>query len=374
MSALKRIVLTWLATARGGAEKSSFELCQTIRRRYQVEVTLVLWHYGAAFDFGALTEGGAGEVIHCYDGEAYRRRLDGILAVDPGSTALFSNHRAYLVDLHLARRRGVKLAALFRETPLAQEALRALPSPTSSELVYQRGGELDWAALGRADALIGVSDFGVDGIARFAPRGARVVRIYNGPSLPDALFPIEPRAARRFLMVSRLIGWKAVDFGIRAFDRFRRRNPGVSLQIAGDGEEEAALRRLARRHGLDGLVEFLGFQEDIRRVYQANDCLLHVSGIESFGRVIIEAAACGLPAVVPQCGGPGELVVNGHTGFTFRPGDESDCLQALERAYRLGDAEYARVGSTARGRAQTFFNSDRMAEEYVGLANSMLVS
>jgi len=374
MSALKRIVVTWLATARGGAEKSSLDLCQTIRRRYQVEVSLVLWHYGEAFDFGPFIEGAAGGVIHCYDGDEYRRRLTEVLAVHSASTALFSNHRTYQIDLHLAAQQGVKCAAIFRQTPMVDEALRTLPSPEASELVYRRGGELDWGMLRRAAALIGLSDFGVRGIANFAPQHPRLVRIYNGLSMPGEAAAITPRAVRRFLIVSRLIGWKAIDFGITAFGYLQRRYPDARLQIAGDGEEWRRLRQLADQLGLGEQVEFLGFEEDIQRVYRANDCLLHLSGIESFGRVVVEAGACGLPAVVPQSAGTGELVINGHTGFTFRPHDLPDCVRALECAYHLSGADYARLSATARQRAQALFSPDRLAEEYVGLANSMLLS
>lgn len=374
MNALKRIVVTWLATARGGAEKSSLDLCQTIRRRYQVEVALILWHYGEVFDFGVAAHGAVGEVIHCYDGDEYRRRLAGALAVDSASTVLFSNHRTYQVDLHLAAQHGVKGAAIFRQTPLPDEALRTMPLPTASELAYRRGAELDWGMLRHAAALVGLSDFGVRGLVRFAPQHPRIVRIYNGLSMPGENAAITPRAVRRFLIVSCLIGWKAVDFGIAAFDQLHRRYPDVRLQIAGDGEEELRLRQLVNQLELGEQVEFLGFKEDIQRVYQANDCLLHVSGIESFGRVIVEATNYGLPVVVPQSAGTGELVINGHTGYTFRPHDLSDCVRALECAYHLNGADYARIGATARRRAQALFSLDRLAEEYIGLANSMLVS
>src|SRR5262249_15632089 len=124
MNGLKRIVVTWLATARGGAENSSFEVCQMIRRRYQVGGALVLWHYGAALDFSAIDRDASYETVHCYDGGEYRRHLDQILAVDPKSTAFFSNHRTYQVDLQLAARHGVKCATVFREAPLPNEALR----------------------------------------------------------------------------------------------------------------------------------------------------------------------------------------------------------------------------------------------------------
>lgn len=370
MNALKRIVITWLATARGGAEKSSLELCQALRQRYQVEVVLVLWHYGARFDFGAAAQD---EVRNCYHGAEYRQQLAAALAVEPTATVLFSNHRTYQIDLELAAQWGVKSGVLFRESPLVDEALRTLPSPLSSQLVFRRGGELDWPLLGRAAALVGVSGFGARQLAHFAPQHPQLVRIYNGLCAPDATVHITPRAVRRFLIVSRLIGWKAIDFGIRAFDQLRRRYPAVHLQIAGEGDELSRLQNLVAQLGLHPHVEFLGFQPDISRVYQANDCLLHVSTIESFGRVIVEANCCGLPAIVPQCAGTGELVINNHTGLTFQPRDLAGCVRALEAAYHLDAAAYLRLGQTAQRRAQALFNLERAVEDYLGLANTILL-
>lgn len=369
MKALKRIVITWLATARGGAEKSSLELCQTLRQRYQVEVVLVLWHYGAPLDLGPAPPD---TVRNCYDVAQYREQVAAALAIEPAATVLFSNHRTYQIDLALAARLGVKSGVLFRESPLLDEALRTLPSPASSQLVFRRGGELDWPLLGRAAALVGVSGFGTRQLARFAPQHPQLVRIYNGLRPSAAPSQITPRPVRRFLIVSRLIGWKAIDFGIMAFAALRRRYPTVHLQIAGEGDELPRLQNLVDQLELHAHIEFLGFQQDINRVYQANDCLLHVSTIESFGRVIIEANWRGLPAIVPQCAGTGELVINNHTGLTFQPRDLADCLRALEAAYHLDDAGYVRLGRTAQQRAQALFNLDRAVEDYLGLANTIL--
>lgn len=371
MNALKRLVITWLATARGGAEKSSLELCQTLRQRYQVEVVLVLWHYGARFDFGAAAPADA--VRNCYDAAQYRRQLTAALAVAPTATVLFSNHRTYQIDLGLAARLGVKSGVIFRESPLLDEALRTLPSPAASQLVFRRGGELDWPLLDRAAALVGVSSFGTRQLAHFAPQHPQLVRIYNGLRVPDAIINITPRPVRRFLIVSRLIGWKAIEFGITAFAALRRRYPTVHLQIAGEGDELPRLQNLVAQLGLAAHVEFLGFQQDISRVYQANDCLLHVSTIESFGRVIVEANWSGLPAIVPQCAGTGELVINDHTGLTFQPRDLADCVRALEQAYHLDAAAYIRLAQTAQRRAQALFNLDRAVEDYLGLANTILL-
>lgn len=375
MRRLRRIVFTWMATARGGAEKSSLELCRAIRHRYRLEVVLIAWHYGATREGGGYLDAAPNEALDCFDAAHYRALLAESLAADPDATVLISNHRTYQIDLCVAAAAGVPACVLFRESPFAEEVLRTLPDANATKLVYCHGGELGWPQLSKAAALIGISDFGARQLARFAAPGARIVRIYNGPAAPCADADLEPlRPVRRFVTASRLINWKVIDFGITAFARLCAARTDVHLQIAGDGPEETHLRRLVTRLELDERVEFLGYRADMARVYQANDCLLHLSAIESFGRVIIEANHCGLPAIVPQSAGAGELVVNGHTGLTFRPGDLDDCVRALTEACGWRAAQRAQFGQAARTRAQALFNLDRVVEEYVGLANGVLLA
>jgi len=371
MTAVQSIIVTWLATAAGGAEKSSFELCRTIRRRYQIDVILIIWHYGDVFD---LTNDERSEVsvVHCHTADEYRRCLTTALSDAARSAVLFSNHRTYAIDLQLAEKCGVPSAVIFRQTPMVDEAFRTLPSPESSELEYRSGKQLDWGALGNAAALVGVSKFGARGIAGFAEQRRGIVHIYNGLRMPGEIPEIAPRPVRRFLIVARLIDWKAIDFGIEAFARLCARYPDAQLQIAGDGEDQARLHKISEQLQVGENVEFLGFVNDIRSVYLANDCLVHLSGIESFGRVVVEASLCGLPVVVPQSAGTGELVINGHTGLTFTPNDLSDCVRALEQAYHLNENDYVRLAAAGQQRAITIFNPERLAEEYVGLANSIL--
>lgn len=371
MTSLRRMVVTWTATAYGGAEKSTLELCRTIRRRFQIEATAIIWHHGAAFDFDDAQDGDA-FVVHCYDADEYRQAVAEALGDDSRSMVIISNHRTYQIDLTFARERGLASAVTFRQTPMVDEALRTLPSPTASELQYMRGGELDWDLLRHAAALVGVSDFGARGIARFAPQHTGITRIYNGLTMPGGVGTVTARPVRRFLIVARLIDWKAVDFGMVAFSKISACYPDARLQIAGDGEEETHLRKLAEQLQIDDRVEFLGFVHDIRKVYLSNDCLLHLSGIESFGRVVIEASLCGLPVVVPQSAGTGELVINEHTGLTFDASDVEDCVRAMDRAYHLSAEDYERLAVAGQQRALTVFNPDRVAEDYVALANSLL--
>ena len=87
---------------------------------------------------------------------------------------------------------------------------------------------------------------------------------------------------------------------IEAFaDAFADRADTV-LQLAGDGPLEPGLRRLCDERGIAAQVEFLGAlsAERLRAAMAAADAFVLASDVETFGVVVIEAQAAGLPVIV----------------------------------------------------------------------------
>jgi glycosyltransferase involved in cell wall biosynthesis len=117
---------------------------------------------------------------------------------------------------------------------------------------------------------------------------------------------------------------------IRAMARI---GPGTSLLMVGTGGLEAACRAEAERLGVR--VTWAGFlnQSELGRVYAAADCLALVSdGSESWGLVVNEALATGLPCVVSDYVGCGpDLITPGETGEVFQMGEVAALCAALER-------------------------------------------
>jgi len=86
---------------------------------------------------------------------------------------------------------------------------------------------------------------------------------------------------------------------------------------------------------------------------------------------LMEAAACGLPAVAPAVGGIPELVDDGMTGLVTPPGDEVALADALERLLRDGDLR-ARLGAAARRRAEERFSRARQVDRLIALWSVVL--
>lgn len=133
----------------------------------------------------------------------------------------------------------------------------------------------------------------------------------------------------------RLVPAKALDVGLRALATAA----GVTLAIAGDGPDCAALERQARELGIDGRVRFLGSvgRNDVLRLFAAADACLLSSAWENFPHTVVEALAVGCPVIATRVGGVPEVVRDGDNGLLVPPGDPEALGAAIARFF--SDAE-----------------------------------
>jgi glycosyltransferase involved in cell wall biosynthesis len=117
----------------------------------------------------------------------------------------------------------------------------------------------------------------------------------------------------------------------------------VKLYFVGDGPYAEALTA-----ALPDAV-FLGYLtgEKLAKAYASADVFVFPSTTDTFGNVILEAQASGLPVIVSDLGGPKELVEDGKTGFVTKAHDADDFARAIERV--SSDPKLrARMGEEAR--------------------------
>ena len=176
-------------------------------------------------------------------------------------------------------------------------------------------------------AFYGGCDVGALALARVATRGCA----RSASTTRDR--PLGPRRRRRaaspphcatraadgrvrVLYAGRLTKEKGVDLLADAFLAARARDPRLELVLAGGGPEEDALR--AR---LGCAATFLGWLEGeaLARAYADADLFLFCSQTDTFGQVVLEAQASGLPVVAVDAGGPSELIASGRSGVLCPP-------------------------------------------------------
>ncbi len=172
-----------------------------------------------------------------------------------------------------------------------------------------------------------------------------------------------PPDATCFLFCGKLIGKKRPLDLLQAMRRATKDRDGLHLLVVGDGELMADARILAERDNLP--VTFAGFlnQTEIVGAYVAADCLVLPSDAgETWGLVVNEAMACGLPAIVSDRVGCGpDLVLDGVTGARFPVGDVGALARRLADYARDPSARRA-MGAQARERVLSRYTLDRAVE------------
>lgn len=137
-------------------------------------------------------------------------------------------------------------------------------------------------------------------------------------------------------------------------------HPRTRFLLFGQGPEEFAVRRRVTEAGLGERFAFAGFRDDLEELLPCLDLLAHPASMEGLGVILLQAAACGVPAVATRAGGIPEAVAEGETGVLVAPGDARALGRAL--AELLGDAQRRRaLGKTARARALERFSPRVMA-------------
>jgi glycosyltransferase involved in cell wall biosynthesis/predicted metal-dependent phosphoesterase TrpH len=164
------------------------------------------------------------------------------------------------------------------------------------------------------------------------------------------------------LYAGRLSKEKGVELLADAFLEAHRRDPRLHLVLAGGGPEEELLRgRLGDR------ASFLGWLSgnDLARVYASADVFLFASATETFGQVVLEAQASGLPVVAVDRGGPSCLIDHGETGLLAPPEVSAlaDAVISLTATPML--RERVRRGALAGVRGRSWEAAfDRLAAAY----------
>ncbi|MGO8684529.1 MAG: glycosyltransferase [Thermoleophilia bacterium] len=183
--------------------------------------------------------------------------------------------------------------------------------------------------------------------SRFEPFDQAVDETHFGPERRSSEVHDRLGGGKKVMLwVGRISAEKGLSVLASVYDELLARRDDVRLVIVGDGPYRADFERLAPR------ASFLGIKRDaeLAELYASADIFVFPGLAETFGQVILEAAASGLPAVVTAGAGVDENVVHGETALAVAPGDVRSFVAALERLLDDDDLR-ARMGVAARRHA-----------------------
>jgi N-acetyl-alpha-D-glucosaminyl L-malate synthase BshA len=149
---------------------------------------------------------------------------------------------------------------------------------------------------------------------------------------------------------------------IRVFEKIQKEIPSVLLMV-GDGQQWCEANKLAIQLGIQDSVKFLGTINAIEHILPIADMFIINSVKESFGLAVLEAAACGVPALVTDAGGLPEVVEEGKTGL-IAPMEDVDKMAQLGIELLSDESRLNQMKTNARKRAVELFDNNIIVPQY----------
>jgi len=154
---------------------------------------------------------------------------------------------------------------------------------------------------------------------------------------------------------------KGLDTAIAAVAKARSAQPGANLHllVVGRGNENK-YSAICRSLGVAEAVSFAGIQsEEIEHYYRAADIFIMPSAFDTFGMVVLEAMAAGLPVIISSNVGAKDVVTEGVNGFILP--DRMDAGMAADRILRLRDGERRMEMGMEASRSAVLHDWDNLA-------------
>ena len=169
--------------------------------------------------------------------------------------------------------------------------------------------------------------------------------------------------------VGRVIKYKCLHHLIRAMAVVKESLPNATLVIAGKGEDKLYrdLKRLSDSLGLEETITFLGYispEEKVKLIQNAH-VLIYLSAKEGWGLPIIEANACGTPAIAYDVPALNEAILDDETGLLVQYGDIDALAKTIVKV--LTDIELRQRLSRNAIEWASNFTWDKTAKEFEGI-------
>ena len=180
----------------------------------------------------------------------------------------------------------------------------------------------------------------------------------------------EKRGLFTFINIAYLEKKKNQGLLIRAFAKIAKSDPDVRLLIVGCGPERKMLEALIRDLGVEGRVKMEGCadRKRVRELLQRSDVFVLSSEHETFGVVVIEALACGLPVIATPSGGPETILTEPGLGTLCDMDEGALAAEMLRMKNEIGTYDPHRI----RAYAEANFSPKRVGESLEKLYRRIL--
>lgn len=154
---------------------------------------------------------------------------------------------------------------------------------------------------------------------------------------------------------------------VEAFKRVHEQMPEARLLICGEASpgtnHDGRIRDRVREYGLDEVVTFAGYREDLPRIFSGMDVFCQPMQYDASSLVFLDAMAAGVPVVAVRSGSIPEVVVDGETGLLSELGDHDALAENILKVLRNPELSQ-RLGKAARQRVERVFSPTAIAKAW----------
>jgi len=166
---------------------------------------------------------------------------------------------------------------------------------------------------------------------------------------------------------------KGIDTLIPAFRQVLLSIPRARLVLIGPPNREDknsyfmnSMIQLTHKYKIQDRVEFRGYDNNPAQYFQTADLFVLPSRQEGLANVLIEAMACGLPAIGTSISGSEDLIENNINGVLVRPGDSVELANAMTRMVQQPD-DYIQMSKNAHTKIREKYELEKIVESYIEL-------
>lgn len=193
----------------------------------------------------------------------------------------------------------------------------------------------------------------------------------SGVNLEQHMFEPYPENDENivFLVIGRLMRDKGTDEVLAAAREIRKKHPNVIFRLLGayDGPYQAKVETAVR----EGVVEYLGVQEDVHSFIKNSHVTVHASYHEGMANVLLETAACGRPVIATDIPGCRETFDDGASGLSCKARDVNSLVATIEKFIEIPYEVKAQMGVAGRKKMEREFDRSIVIEKYIQELNKI---
>ena len=162
----------------------------------------------------------------------------------------------------------------------------------------------------------------------------------------------------RFLFIGRIMKEKGVDELFYAIKKLGYEYPMASFGILGWYEDE--YKEVVESLQAEGLIQYYGFQLDVRPYIEKAHCIVLPSYHEGMSNTLLEGAAMGRPLITSNIHGCKEAVLNEESGYLVNAKDGEDLYQKLKKFIKSPYKEKVKMGKSSRTHIEKSFDKKKV--------------